>query len=431
MPRSLHRREMLKATAALTTGVWLGTNATSRAEDSPNEKLNIACIGIGGRGRANLGGVKSQNIVALCDVDRERAGKAYEQHSQAKQYWDFRKMLDEMENQIDAVVISTPDHTHFHPAMMAMEMGKHCFCEKPMAHCVWEARRMTELAQQQGVATQLGVQRHTIGNMHRVVELIRAGAIGQVTDVHSWVGGSRGMPEVPTEFPPVPSHLKWDLWLGPAEKRPYHPTYCPYGWRFWWDFGTGETGNWGCHILDIPFWALDLKYPTHVEGSGPPVDPERSPKSMTTKFIFPANGDRSEVALHWYHAAKGPEILRELDLSASGNNTLFIGTEGMLLCGFGKRKLLPEDKFADYEPPAESIADSPGFHKEWLLACKGGAPATCDFAYSGPLAETVLLGNVAYRAQGTFEWDARTLGVTGSDTAAELIRTPFREGWQV
>jgi len=431
MAHSLNRRDMLKTTAALGSGVWLGTAVRSRAADSPNEKLNIACIGIGGRGSANLHGVSSQNIVAVCDVDRQRAGKAYEQYPQAKQYWDFRKMLDEVENQIDAVVISTPDHTHFHPAMMALEMGKHLYCEKPMAHSVWEVRQMTEFAKRQGVATQLGVQRHTIANVHRVVELIKAAAIGQVTEVHSWIGGRRGMPDVPTQFPPVPSHLKWDLWLGPAEERPYHSTYCPYGWRFWWDFGTGETGNWGCHILDIPFWALDLKYPSQVEGSGPPVDPDRSPRSMTTKFIFPANGNRPEVALHWYHAAKGPEILRELNLSESGNNTLFIGTEGMLLCGFGKHKLLPEDKFADSQPPSRSIPDSPGFYEEWLAACKGGEPATCSFAYSGPLTETVLLGNVAYRASGSFQWDAETLSVTGNDEAARLIRTPYRKGWHV
>jgi predicted dehydrogenase len=310
-------------------------------------------------------------------------------------------------------------------------MGKHLYCEKPMAHSVWEVRQMTELAKSQGVATQLGVQRHTIANVHRVVEMIKSGAIGQVTEVHSWIGGTRGMPDVPTEFPPVPSHLKWDLWLGPAEERPYHPTYCPYGWRFWWDFGTGETGNWGCHILDIPFWALDLKYPGQVEGSGPPVDPDRSPRSLTTKFIFPASGNRPEVALHWYHAAQGPEILRELGLSESGNNTLFIGTEGMLLCGFGKHKLLPEDEFADYQPPPRSIPDSPGFYEEWLSACKGGEPATCSFAYSGPLTETVLLGNVAYRASASFQWDAETLSVTGNDEAARLLRTPYRNGWQV
>jgi predicted dehydrogenase len=427
----MHRRHMLKTTAAVGAGFWLGTQAVGRGDDSPNEKLNIACIGIGGRGAANLGGVSGENIVALCDVDDQRAGKAYEKHPQAKKYTDFRRLLDEMEKQIDAVVISTPDHTHFHPAMMAMRMGKHVYCEKPMAHNVWEVREMTRFAAEQELATQLGAQRHAMENMHRVVELVQAGAIGQVTEVHSWIGGSRGMPEIPTETPPVPAHLDWELWIGPAAMRPYHPSICPYGWRFWWDYGTGETGNWGCHILDIPFWALGLKYPTRVEGSGPPVHPVTTPKSLSTRFEFPAAGDRGPVTLHWYHAAGGPDILRELNLPESGNNTLFIGTEGKLLCGFGRRKLYPEDKFADYQPPTETIPDSPGFYKEWIMACKGGIPATCNFDYTGPMAETVLLGNVAYRAQGAFDWDADKLQVVGNQRAAELIREPYRKGWEI
>ena len=425
MQKNTTRRQMMKSSALVGAGVWLGSSAV--AADSPNEKLNIACIGIGGRGQANLGGVSSQNIVALCDVDDSRAGKAYDKFPKAKKYYDFRKMLDEMDKQIDAVVISTPDHTHFHPSMKALEQGKHLYCEKPMAHSVWEVREMTKMAAKMKVATQLGVQRHTLTNMHRSVELIKAGAIGKVTEVHSWIGGDRGMTGMPKDKPAVPSHLKWDLWLGPVAARDYHPTYCPYGWRFWWDFGTGETGNWGCHILDIPFWALDLKYPSRVTGSGPEVHPQMASKAMTTSFKFAEQG----VTLHWYHAKDGPEILREKKLSAKGMNTLFIGSEGMLLTGFGSHKLLPEDKFADYKRPERSIQKSAGFYNEWFASCKGGPPATCDFAYSGPLTETVLLGNVAYRAQGSFDWDAASLQVSGSDVASDLIRTQFRKGWEV
>ena len=398
-----------------------------------NEKLNVACIGVGGQGRANLNAVASegQNIVALCDVDEQRAGNAFERFPNAEKFYDFRRMFDSVGKDIDAVVVSTPDHTHFHPAYAALSLGKHLYCEKPMAHSVWETRVLTELAAKQKVATQLGVQRHTIGNIHRVVELVRSGAIGAVSEVHSWIGGDRGMPPVPTEFPPVPEHLRWDLWLGPATARPYSPAYCPYRWRFWWDFGTGETGNWGCHILDIPFWALGLRYPVEVEGSGPPVDPQRTPKSMQTRFLFPAEGDRPEVNLHWYHAKEGPPILRELGLPHKGNNTLFIGSGGMLLCGFGQRRLLPEDRFAAFQPPPPSIADSPGFHREWIDACKGGKRATCDFSYSGPLTETVLLGNVAYRAEGAFRWDAAKLDAAGNDRARALIRPEFPEGWKI
>lgn len=427
MSKRISRRQSLKTGAAIGTGFWLGGNSTSRAEDSPNEKLNIACIGIGGRGAANLGGVSSQNIVALCDVDEKRAGNAFEKHSKAKRFQDFRRMLDEMDRQIDAVVVSTPDHTHFHPSMMAMKMGKHLYCEKPMAHSVWEIREMTNMAKKMKVATQLGVQRHTLNNMHRSVELIQAGAIGKVSEVHCWIGGDRGMPSPAKTGEKVPSHLNWDLWLGPAADRPYSSSYCPYDWRFWWDFGTGETGNFGCHILDIPFWALDLKYPTRVDGSGPKVDPQRASKSMTTRLEFPDKG----VTLHWYHAKGGPPILKEKGLSDKGMNTLFIGQNGMLLTGFGKYKLLPEEQFAGFDKPEKTIPKSPGFYREWFAACKGGVPATCDFDYSGPLSETVLLANTAYRAGSGFDWNAETFSTGGNEKADALIRTEFRKGWEV
>ena len=421
------RRDVLKTSAAAGSAWWFGMGQASvRAQSSPNEKLNLALIGVGGRGEANVGGTKSENFVAFCDVDGSRAGKTLERFPGVKVYKDFRKMLDEVENDIDGVVISTPDHTHFHPAMIAMRMGKHVYCEKPMAHSVWEVREMTKLAKENGVATQLGVQRHTLGNVHRSVEIVKSGALGKISDVYCWVGGERGMPKVPTDRPPVPGHLDWDLWIGPAPMRPYHPSICPYGWRFWWDYGTGETGNWGCHILDIPFWALDLTYPDHVKGSGPPVHPLTTPKAMSTSMRFSDRG----VTLHWSHAKNGPPILKGKGLNGGGMNTLFVGSEGMLLTGFGKRKLYPEEKFADFSVDP-SIPDSPGFHKEWIAACKGGPPATCDFAYSGPMTETVLLGNVAYRAEGEFSWDAETLTAKGNNKAAEMIVPTFRKGWEI
>lgn len=427
----INRRQALKSSAAIGAGFWLGTSANlTRAEGSPNEKLNLAIIGPGGRGAANLARVATQNIVAICDVDDKRAGKAYEKFPTAKKYFDFRKMLSEMEKDIDGVVISTPDHTHFHPAMMSMEMGKHIYCEKPMAHNVWEVRTMTDFARKQKVATQLGVQRHTIPNMHRVTELIQAGAIGTVEEVHCWVSGERGMPALPKGKPEIPAHLKWDLWLGPVKARPYHNAYCPYGWRFWWDFGTGEMGNWGCHILDIPFSSLKLDYPTRVDATGPDVDARRTSKSMSTHFDFPARGDRPAVKLHWSHVDGGPEILKELKLKNKGNNTLFIGSKGMLLCGFNQLQLLPGDKFADYKAPEQSVPDSPGFHKEWLTACKGGEVATCNFDYSGPMAETVLLGNVAYRSGAGFDWDSKNIKAVGNDKAANFIREEYRKGWE-
>ena len=426
------RREMLKTSAAIGAGLWLGGSATSRAAAAPNERLNLAFIGVGGRGRDNLNELAKlrQNVVALCDVDETRAGNAFEKFPQARKFSDFRRMLDELESEIDGVVISTPDHTHFHPAWQAMHMGKHIYCEKPMAHSLVEVRWMTQMAAEKKLATQLGVQRHALDNVHRVVELIQYGAIGDVQEVHCWIGGDRGMPDVPQDTPPVPATLDWDLWIGPAKMRPYHPSICPYGWRFWWDYGTGEMGNWGCHILDIPFWALGLTQPTRVAADGPDADAERTPKQMATRFEFPPSGDRPAITLHWSHAKNGPPILKEHGLSDKGANTLFIGTEGMLLCGFGMRKLYPEEKFQDFRPPEPTLPDSPGFWREWVDACRGGPAATCHFDYSGPLSETVLLGNVAYRAGG-FEWDAAALRAKGNTAAQALVSPAYREGWEL
>ncbi len=428
MTTKLTRRQILQGSALAATGAFVSSAPSRVRADSPNEKLNIACIGVGGRGSANVGGLSSQNLVAFVDVDEKRAGGTYKKFPKVQRFRDYRKMFDAVGSKLDAVVISTPDHTHFHPSYAALEMGLHLYLEKPLAHNVWETRTLTDLAKKKNLATQLGAQRHAMTNMHRVVELVKSGAIGPVTEVHSWIGGSRGMPNMPSDRPMVPANLDYDLWVGPAKHRPYHPSFCPYGWRFWWDYGTGETGNWGCHILDIPFWALDLKYPVHVAAKGPQVDKARTPKSMHATYRFASRGDQPSVALHWYHGT--PEILKEKSLSGKGNNTLFIGKEGMLLCGFGGLKLLPEEKFADYKAPERFIPDSPGFHKEWIQACKGEDPATCNFDYSGPLAETVLLGNVAFRA-GNFAWDAQILKAVGNPKAQALLREEYRKGWEI
>ena len=233
-----NRRRFLATTVGLGAGYWGGTSLRMRAS-SANDKLNIACIGIGGQGAGNLGRVSGENIVAVCDVDEKRAGKNWTRFPKAKQYRDFRRMLDEMDKSIDAVVVSTPDHTHFHPARQAMLMGKHVYCEKPLAHSAWECRELTRIAKEMKVATQLGNQRHANAGMRRTVEAVQSGMIGKIKEVYAFQGGNRGMPALPEEFPPVPKHLDWDLWQGPAKVIPYSPAYCPYNWRFWWDFGTG------------------------------------------------------------------------------------------------------------------------------------------------------------------------------------------------
>ena len=284
------------------------------------------------------------------------------------------------------------------------------------------------MAHEKKLATQLGVQRHTLKGIRNAVALIQSGAIGTVKECHSWIGGNRGMPKIPTAPEQVPPHLDWEQWLGPAHRRPYHETYCPYGWRFWWDFGTGETGNWGCHILDIPYWAFGLKYPTRVDASGPEPHPQTTPTSMTTRFEFAADGQRGPLTLHWYHGT--PPILKQLMLDGKNMNNLIIGTDGMLLCGFGAYKLLPEDKHKNTKPDDSSLYKSPGFYNEWFNACKGGQAASCNFDYSGPMTETVLLGNMAYRSGG-FDWDHANLKTAGNEKAMPLLKSEFRKGWEV
>ncbi len=455
----IDRRAFLQAGAALTAGYWLGGSVSRvRAAESAQNALNVALIGVGGRGEANVGGLAKQNIVAMCDVDEVRAAQSFDRFPNAKKFTDFRRMFDELGNQIDAVAISTPDHTHFHPAYWAIERGKHVYLEKPMAHSLWEVRELTRLAADKKVATQLGVQRHTLKPLRAAVAIVKSGVLGPIQEVHCWIDSDRGLPkDLPRNGETCPNTLDWDLWLGPAAERPYSKAYCPYNWRFWWDFGTGETGNWGCHILDIPFWALDLKYPTHVSATGATPDETRTPTAMASRLEFPASGSRPAVTLHWSQAKGGPPILKELGLSGKNMNTLFIGAEGKMLCGFDNIELLPAGKFAstlmppspadlakakskDKKSPsprdaqiaklAESLGPNPGFHSEWVEACRGGAAASCNFGYSGPMAETVLLANLAYRVQGSFAWDAAALK-PDSAAAERWIRPVFRKGWEV
>lgn len=428
MNKRMTRRAFIK-TAALGVAAMKTGPAIARTL-SANEKLNIAMVGIGGQGLDNYKDLRKENMVAVCDVDLQRAGPAYRHFEKSAQFTDFRRMFDKMHKSIDAVVISTPDHTHFHPAYAAMELDKHVYLEKPLAHSVWETRVLTDLAQRKGLVTQLGAQRHANPNMRRVVELIQSGAIGEVAEAHSWIDSDRGMVPRKTEQTPVPDTLDYELWLGPVEYQPYDPDITPYGWRFFWDFGTGETGNWGCHILDIPFWALDLAHPVRVSGGGQEPHPEMTPKNFHATFEFPAKGNRPAVTLHWYQAKGGPKPLKERNLPTNGN-TLFIGSKGMLICGFNDHKLLPEDQFADFKAPAPFIPESPGFRQEFVNACKGDpTPPTCHFGYTGPMAEAVLLANNAFRAQAAFDWDYESLTCKDAPEAQKLIKPVFKKGWE-
>jgi predicted dehydrogenase len=432
MSHRFTRREMLRNSAL--AGITVCATGVIRAagrEPAPSERLNVAGIGIGGRGAADVGGVASENIVALCDVDAKRAAPTLKRFPKAQKFIDFRKMLDQIHGRIDAVVIGTPDHTHAPPAAMAMKLGKHCYCEKPLTHSVYEARVLTELAVQNKLATQLGTQIHAGGNYRRVVELVQSGAIGPVREVHVWHGGSRGGKNRPAETPPIPPHLDWDLWLGPAPYRPYHPCYVPGNWRDWWDFANGTLGDFGCHYMDLPFWALKLKYPTHVEAEGPPPHPETAAPRLTVRYQFPARDDLPPVKLTWYNGGTHRGAIAEFKLPVWGAAVLFIGSEGMLLADYNKRLLLPETRFKDFQPPEPTIPDSIGHHREWVHACKTGEPTTCNFAYSGPLTEAVLLGNVAYRAQAGFDWDAESLQAVNCDGADRFVRREYRRGWNL
>jgi len=425
------RREMLRNTALAGVAVWTGRGRSVRAADqSPNEKLNIAVVGCGGRGYADLSGVKSENIVALCDVDENHAKRGFTQFPQAKKFRDFRKMLDQMHKQIDAVVVGTPDHTHAPAGVMAMKLGKHCYCEKPLTHNVYEARMMADVAKENGLVTQMGTQIHAGDNYRRVVELVRSGAIGVVDEVHVWVNTRYSGGDRPTDTPPVPPGLDWDLWLGPAPNRPYHPCYVPFRWRGWWDFANGGLGDFFCHYVDLAYWALDLKYPTTVEAEGSqPVHPESCHQWMIVRYEFPARGDLPPVKLTWYDGGKKPPILQERNVPDWGSAVLFIGRKGMLLANYSSKKLLPEAEFNDFQPPEPTIPKSIGHHAEWVRACKTGGPTTCNFGYSGPLTEAALLGSVSYRIGQRLEWDAEKLKATNCPEADRLIKREYREGW--
>lgn len=428
-PERLNRREFLRTTIA--GGLAAAFPAPAFAQEkSPNEKLNIAVVGCGGRGGANLAAVAGENIVALCDIDDIRLGGAAKTFPKAKTYVDFRKMLEQMNKQIDAVVVTTPDHTHAPAGMMAMRMGKHCYCEKPLAHEIFEVRTMAELARKNKLVTQMGTQIHASGNYRRVVELIQSGAIGPVSEVHVWCGKDWGGGRRPKDTPPVPENIHWDLWLGPAPQRPYHPCYLPGNWRRWWDFGSGTLGDMACHIVDLPFWALKLRHPTTVEAEGAPVHPEGCPRRLTVRYEFPARGDMPPVKLTWYDGKNNlPSILARNNMRGGGLGTLFVGKEGMLLADYGKRKLYPQEKFADFKPPEPTIPNSVGHHKEWIVACKTGGATTCNFDYSGALSEAVLLGVVAYRVGRKIQWDAAKLKATGCPEADKYIRREYRKGW--
>jgi predicted dehydrogenase len=437
MQGKLNRRDFLKSVVRTGSGLVILSNSRLVRGTEANEKLNIAGIGVGGRGAADVNGAASENIVALCDVDEKHAAQTFERYPEAKRYKDFRRMFDKIHNKIDAVVVGTPDHTHAPAGVMAMKLGKHCYCEKPLAHSVYEARMMAKVAGEKKLVTQMGTQIHAGGNYRRVVELVQTGTIGSIREVHVWLGANfngppkptdMSQPDAPSDRPPVPETLDWGLWLGPASYRPYHPTYAPFGWRYWWNFANGQLGDFFCHYCDLAFWALKLRHPASVEAEGP-VHPESAARWTIARQEYSARGELPPVTLTWYSGGGYPAFVQEGKVPQWGNAVLFIGSEGMLIADYGRHQLLPEEKYVDFKRPDPFIPDSIGHHREWTQACKTGGPTTCNFDYSGALTEAALLCNVALRTGKKIVWDAKNLKAIGCPEADVLIRREYRKGW--
>jgi predicted dehydrogenase len=428
----LSRRQFLGGAAALAAFTVVPSHVLGGPRRrAPSEKLNIACIGIGGMGAADSGQVATENMVALCDVDWKHAAATFKKFPNAKQYRDFRKML-EKEKSIDAVTVSTPDHTHAVAAMMAIKMGKHVYCQKPLAHDLHEVRKLTEAAREHNVMTQMGIQLHAEGYLRLVVEMIKSGVIGKVRRVDIWSNKNWGGGTRPTDKPPVPETLDWDLWLGPAPYRPYHPTYVPGNWRRWWDFGTGTLGDMGCHIIDPPFWALDLGYPTSVQADPGPFNEETYPQKTIVKWEFPARGDLPPVTVTWYDGANSPPRPEELEKERRlpGQGGLFYGDKGVMLAPHGGGpRLIPESRMKGFKAPEPFLPRGVNHWQEWIKACEGGPKPLANFDYSGPLTETILLGNVAARAGEKLRWDGPNFRVTNVRRANKYLRRKYRKGW--
>jgi predicted dehydrogenase len=436
----MKRRQFLATGAAISTvpSFYIG------AAESANDKLNVGIIGSGGRGRANLGGVAGagQNIYALCDIYDGPINAAAKKYPQAKRYYDWRELV--ADPAIDAVVVSTADHHHALASIAAMRAGKHVYCEKPLAHTVREARAMQdEYAKVKGkVATQMGTQIHANDNYRRVVELVQAGAIGEVKEAHVWC--SRSIRAVKPAVLPAeekPADFQWDIWLGPAADRPYNGGYWKGGnlnWNRRWEFGNGVLGDMGSHLIDLPWWALKLHRPSAVQSEGPAPDPIACPPWQVVTWDHPERDGRAACKVIWYHGPEGmkrrqerlqPLVGSDTNIGKWGIGVCFVGSDGVLTADYGKLVLSPSAKFKEYTRPEKSIASSIGHYKEWIAACKGGPESLCNFNYSGSLIEHNLLGNVAHRVGARLEWDAENLKATPD--AAQYIDKPYRDGWGI
>jgi len=448
MTTPTNRRQFLKtttATAAAGIGFWVAAGSRAAQSSSPNEQINFACIGVGGKGRSDSESASAHgNIVAICDVDANtREGRADAKGTehpakfrQAKQFSDYRKMFDAMGDKIDAVTVSTPDHTHAVAAAMAMRQGKHCFCQKPLTHSIYEARRLGELARENDVATQMGNQGTSHDGLRRAAAVIRSGAIGAVKHVHVWTnrpiwpqGKELNRPE---DTPPIPGHLDWEAFLGPAAYRPFNEAYHPFKWRGWWDFGTGALGDMACHTMNMPFAALDLRDPVSVRARTSGHNGETYPEWSVIDYRFPRRKGRPALTLTWYDGGQLPPELHVVPEKPSKSGCLVLGEHGAIFS--------PNDYGAAYtfyshegiEEPEVEFTPSPGHFQEWVDAMRGGPAAMSNFPdYAGPLSETVLLGNLAVWSGKRVKWDAEKLEATNAPELASMVRPEYRKGYSL
>jgi predicted dehydrogenase len=430
MSRRNNRRSFLKRSAAAGVGFWIAGTTVAEDKKSPNEVIRFGCIGVGGKGGGDTADASRHGVVvAICDIDDNTLDKAARTYPKAQKYNDFRRMLDEMGKSIDAVTVSTPDHTHAVASAMAMRLGKHCFTQKPLTHTLYEARRLGEIAREMKVATQMGNQGTASSGLRKAAALVQAGVLGTVTEAHVWTnrpiwpqGGPRPKEEA------VPSDVHWDLWLGPMAERPYGKGYHPFSWRGWWDFGTGALGDMACHTMNLPFRALDLRDPIAVEAESSGHNKDSYPKWSIIRYSFPARGKRPALTMTWYDGGKLPpaSLLDGQKLQNSGS--LMIGDRGKLYA--------PGDNGGDYhllgnpnEVPV-GFPRSPGHFTEFARAIKGGEAALSNFSdYASPLTETVLLGNLAVWAGKRIEWDAKNLKATNAPEVEPIIKAAYRPGY--
>src|SRR5882724_5643733 len=412
---------------------------------APSDKVNLAGIGVGGMGAADLEALApNTNVVALCDVDSDHAAKTFQKFPNAKPFRDFRKMFDAMEKQIDAVLMATPDHCHAVASMAAIKRGKHVYCEKPLAHSIHEVRELMKAAQQHKVVTQLGNQGHSYDSIRNFCEWVWDGAIGNVHTINCGCAAvNSGIDDLPKlrEEHPIPPTLDWDVWLGPAQYRPYHPAYLPSRWRGWTPFGNGTVGDWTCHVVDPVFWALDLGAPTTIQAKVTAYDPKTQgdafPKGEIITYEFPATAKRRAVTLHWYSGTeripRPPEL--ESDEKDIETGAVVMGDKGTIVYGShgaGQVRLIPQAKADAYKKPERTIPRVKEHHWDWLQAIRNGTKSGSDFSYGGPLTEVALLGVIAIKFAGNkLEWDAKAMRFKNSNEANQSLNPPYRKGWML